>query len=295
VANLDDLRRRAGRLLAGERHTRDLDALFLELRQRSYGNKAVADVGNFAGHAQERDKGIAWKGVKSITAVLDYQVPRMRAQAKGIDFPNDRASLIAGALGALDRVPPATVKAELNVGKRRAKSALKSALGKIAFHDGRIIRPSNHLTPLEDSVLWKYTSTITHSVVFNDADLISQLGSVLRQNGLITEKDRPRLEAQRQFVGLYALEKMHLCKLVLGKNRTAQLLATVDDKDRLYVISMVGIEIGDGPAFFGMPVYSTSCLATDWCEEETLRALDDAAPCWLTPLEISPLGKLQML
>ena len=53
MARTDELKLRVDRLLAGGLNPRDLDVLFLWLRERSFGNKAVVDVGDFVAHDRE--------------------------------------------------------------------------------------------------------------------------------------------------------------------------------------------------------------------------------------------------
>lgn len=62
----DDLRMRAGRLLAGQRRVDDLDRLFLGLRDRHHGKESVREIGDFVAHRAERQKGLVTQVARDV-------------------------------------------------------------------------------------------------------------------------------------------------------------------------------------------------------------------------------------
>src|SRR3546814_12802936 len=55
----EDHKRRVARLIRGERKVADLHNLFSDLRMHQPGRATVQEIGHFAAHRHERDKGIS--------------------------------------------------------------------------------------------------------------------------------------------------------------------------------------------------------------------------------------------
>jgi hypothetical protein len=67
------LRQRVERLLSGPFRPDDLLKLFALLRLQSYGMQTVQEIGHFAAHAAERDRGISTDMAKGFFDILRFQ------------------------------------------------------------------------------------------------------------------------------------------------------------------------------------------------------------------------------
>lgn len=74
------------RFVEGRRIPRDIDAISLWIRSKSYGARAVKDVGDFVGHAEEKNQGVAWDQASLIAAMLRYTVPAVQKTDEEADL-----------------------------------------------------------------------------------------------------------------------------------------------------------------------------------------------------------------
>lgn len=287
-----ELIRRVDRLLSGQRRTSDLDALFLWLRRHSYGNSAVADVGNFVGHADERDQGVAWKAVGDIGAVLDLSMIQIVSERTGVPRPLTPDEVRRTVLTSINFEDPVVTKSETGMGKRRVRAILNAALDKIIDIDATSIFASSHITDLEKGMIRRYLNMLFIRNAFDEAALIDQLIDALVKNSLLETGDKAEFRSLSSFVAVYTVAAMHNAKLILEPGRSASLKAGFDDRtSNLHVLAVI-----DNPAiphvFNLWPIFGTTSKATEWCSDETLAASNHRM--WSYPLELGPSGKLEV-
>jgi hypothetical protein len=289
------MKRRVDRLWAGERSTRDLDVLFLWLRERSYGNRAVADIGDFVAHSDERGKGIAWQGAQWLFEQIRFMAPRIQGQAK--DNPPGSVTGFKEAIrGAFELTRPDKVRADFGLGQSAVRKLLNSALAACTGLDGKRLVISRLLSPDERRVISHFGNLLVVSPAFTDEILSQQLLVALVKNKLIPPSAKALTPAFRDFVALFAIEKMHLSKIRLRSGGAADLFASIDATSNgtrvLQVMARAQVDLNNIANIFGMPIYSTRLVAEEWCDPSMLQATTSG---WNEPLEIGPNGKLQML
>lgn len=292
----DELKRWVGRLMAGEVNTRDLDVLFLWLRGRSFGNRTVADIGDFVAHSDEREKGVAWAGVQHFFNVARFLLPRAGHTNKPpVGALND---LRSAAKSAFELSTPEEVRAATGLSKNKAAKALASALEALASLDGRKLTATRLLSPAETTALTRYTSVLISRAAFIDEELISELLLCLAKNHLIEHVPSTHPRPFRDLVSLYAIEKMHRVRITLMDGVTAQLTGGIfveDGLERLGVSATAPVSQGEFHLGVSFPIYMTTLNPREWCEPELLPPHPFMGSDWDFGLEIGPNGKLQML
>jgi hypothetical protein len=206
----------------------------------------------------------------------------------------DKETLLVGLAGALDRDRPFEAKRALGVSKREASAALKSLAGKIAAVKGKDVILSEDLTRLEQRVFKRYTTTLDARAAFDDVTLIKELRQVLMRNKLLDPGDL-RIHNIKDFVAVYAVERMHLSELSFDGNK-GHLTAGYDLVSGETVLTISGSFPIPSPklGFISVTLFLTSCRALDWCEPELLEPLS-LHHRWPTPIEVGPTGKLRFL
>lgn len=289
VPRTDEIRRRVDRLLAGEKNTRDLDSLFVWLRTRSFGNKAVADLGDFVAHSDERDKGITHRGVQRFFDQADFKMPF----PDGVVRPSVTvAQLTASVWGAFESYGPQRIKSKFHLGQSNARKELTIALATVTAADGKKISISRPLTPIQAHLLQHFSSLIVPQVAFDEKELSSQLMTSLAKNHL-TDGYRDAPQEMREFVSLYVIEKMHFTNIVLSDGRRIHLEAGITElegSDRLSVRAVGPV----GPFNLALIIYLTTLDPREHCDAVLLPG-ERLESCWNFPLEIGPTGKLQRL
>lgn len=270
--------------------SRDLDELFQWLRFRSFGNKAVADIGNFVAHADERDSGVSWKGVQSFSHVLDYQIPRIMALDRAPASPNDKESFAKVVLATLHLMPPSKVKASTHLGKRKAEKLVHDALNKVIAFNGTRLDVSDDMTDQQLELLNYFSSFVLSQPAFTGEDLAKQFAAVLQKNELIDENQKLS-HIVCEFVAIYAVEKMNGSRLILEDGKDVQLWARVDQSGWLEVVVLCPLSDTPKQTTVSSAIYTTECKATDWCSPELIKIQQP----WEMPLEINGSGRLQML
>lgn len=278
--------------MAGELNTRDLDVLFLWLRERSFGNRAVAEIGDFVAHSDERQKGFAWNGAKWLFDQADFLGRRVPPHTA---LPVTVEQFRSAALGGFELYPPAEVKTKLGIGKKMARRALMSALDAVVEPQKTRLIVSRDLTAREAEVLDYFSTRLISQPVFTGGTLVSQLQTCIVKNGLSANLSGGLPPSMRDFVVLYAVEKMHLAKIRQSDERIVGLFASKAPAEpngpeylQISAGRTVSFQQREGNVIF--PLYTTNLEAKDWCEPDLLEQFP-----WDMPLEISPSGKLQML
>jgi hypothetical protein len=156
-------------------------------------------------------------------------------------------------------------------------------------------KPTSNLSDEELRVLQYIANRFIWKPTFTDDEVVQDFCDVLVLNNIVLEDDRPSLLAEREFISLYALIRMHGTTIVLKDGTTAQLLAGYANKHDVLEVK-VQIEFNDGPKPISAPVcmYATTLKPEDHCDVSLLALPDDyLARVWRMPLEIGDNGKLR--
>lgn len=295
MARADELKRRTERLLAGEKNTRDLDVLFLWLRDRTFGNRAVADVGDFVAHSDERDKGISWRGVQWWFDMMSFHLPRL---AKAADIiPATVEEVCAAVLASFELTSPEDVRAQTGIGKKKARQILSKALSAMEGFDGATIIPKRELSPKEQQLFNEYSGRIAFRPAFTANDLTSQFATCLVRNRLADASLGSLPSEVSDFVATYAIEKMHLAHIRLKNGNLAVIEAGIcvrDGTSTIDAFAYMDVHPQAATRKIGFPLYQTHLDALKFCAPELLPELPTEVR-WDFPLEIGSDGKLRTL
>jgi hypothetical protein len=258
--------------------------LFLWLRGRSYGNHAVAEVGDFVAHSDERDKGISWRKIRGLTDLLAFHFPM-----NDLQMPRTHAQLSAAALAALEAYGPEDVKKTTGMGYAKAKHTLVKAL-KYVFPLGDKFTVAPGLSEAEQKLLKHYTSVIPVREAFTEHELVRQFLVALTKNkmiqpGAFSGKFVPQ-------IALFTMLQMHQTAIALPEGRTAMLYITHEHGgDSPFLAVSAHLPIPEAPSgTLSMNIFKTSLKPEDWCDPELMELHP-----WDFPLHLGASGKLEML
>ena len=145
----EELRRRARRLLNGDRRTEDLDRLYLGLRGRARGFDAVREIGDFVAHRDERSKGFISQVARDVFTSVDVWSMDLRGlKASWTDIGRAAEANLRLASNAL-------VKDGCGCGKSIAKQRVDSALEKISGGERITEAEARALTFLGNRFIWR--------------------------------------------------------------------------------------------------------------------------------------------
>lgn len=294
MPNNADIQCRVDRLLAGQRRARDLDAIFLWLRTRSFGHQTVKDIGDFVAHGDERDKGVAWVGVRSISKTLAFHIPRITKASRGELTPSDKQALQEAVIGSWHLARPEDVKAETGLEKNKVGKILKAAFKKIDSFDGRQVFTRDSLSETEERLLRKYSSTLSFNAIFSDKVLLDEFFICLRRNDLLSVNPINDVQGLTCFLAVFAIEKMHLSRIALEDGTVVRLRGGIAPEQGCTLVTYAAFETPNHWAtrhLYSM-VFETSCDSNRWCERDLLET---SVGQWDFPLEINSKGKLSRL
>ncbi len=278
------------RFIAGTRNPRDLDAIFLWIRAKSFGLKTVKDIGDFVAHAEEKNQGIIWDRGSLLAAIFHFHIPRIVKH----DQPSeaiDVAALTDATWAAFKMQGAADVKRRTGIGQNQAKRILEKALSKIYMVGSKVC--VDDLNGEEFRIFDLFSTVIVVSPAFDDLRLIREFSECLLKNLFITEAEVPAVMAAREYVAIYAIEKMHLCHLTIENQSPCILSAHVSRESEgamLSVMCATTVHVGTQTNDLIAEVFSTTCKAIEWVDETLWRP--GVFGSWIVPIEISNSGKL---
>lgn len=274
IASVDHVRRVA-RLLRGDRHVTDLDRLFSDLRSAVPGRPTVTELGDFAAHRQERDKGVVIKRAADMQVSGRIWVRQLLGIAPSLD--EARAAGYANLNVATDE----QIRNRLGVSRQAARSRFVQGMNKLAKKKKVNQKERDAINYLGTSFLWLYA--------FDDRQLIQELSDVLVEAGALATEDREAFASLAPFVTLYALALMNGARLRFTDYTTAPLrLCVRAGSNTLWIKAEIPIEDIGKPIGCRLPVFQTSLNAAACCAPELLEnpALMDG------PVEIGAEGRL---
>jgi hypothetical protein len=273
MTNIDH-QRRAARIARGERHVTDLDRLFGDLRSARPGRSTVTEIGDFAAHREERDKGITMNRAAEMQTSARIWVRQL------LRIPPSLDEARAAGLANLRIASDAQIRQALGVSRETARSRFIQGMKKLAKKKKVSDKERAAINYLGTSFIWRYA--------FDDKQLIEELADVLIETGALAQEDRAAFADAAPFVALHALTLMHRAQLRLPDGGTAPLRLSVSPEATLQIRAEIQVEDVGKPIGCRIPVFETSLKAASHCAPELLK---DAA-MMAGPIEIGSSGQL---
>ncbi|MBC7985316.1 MAG: hypothetical protein H7X93_01395 [Sphingomonadaceae bacterium] len=274
-----DLSRRLGRLLRGERRSEDLDRLFLALRERHGAHPSVREIGDFVAHRDQREKGPVTQKARDVFTSFQSWL-RISVMREPFTLADIRKVAEANLRNATD----AQLEARLGLKRAVVKSVLAQALNKA--EKGRDATPRERKTVdyLGGAFIW--------NPAFTDIEVVEDLLHVLGDTGLLQKADHAAFHTLSEFITLYVLTLMHGSAVLLENGDRADLVAGFANAEgRLEVKAVLTVNDLKKPVFAPACLFWTTLLGTAYCAPELLYDPSD----WQGPLEINRDGKLAPL
>jgi hypothetical protein len=237
------------RLLRGERHVDDLNRLFLDLRQQSSGQGIVREIGDFAAHRDQRNKGVAMKraadiqiSAKAWYRQLNDEVPTLEEARKTAE-----ANL---RIATPERIFNAT-----GMTTQQARSHYHKAEKKLAKGKRPNARQEKAFNWLAGTFIWE--------TAFNDSDLFEEFSNALLETGSLKESENVNFLKIKDFLSLYSLTVMHLSSLLLPDKSLAPLRLMIrKETGTLRIKASIPIIDEGKPVSCGISIFETNLDAT---------------------------------
>ena len=279
---------RVERFLSPECQPEDLTQIFLSLRQESYGNECVKEVGDFVAHRKEREKGITTQRVRDYFTML----PVMQTGGQQLDISNLPPDIIdfLDAAFRMYGIEFLHEKTGLNTG--RAKRAFLQFRSKIKPIGGGKIGIKEYITAEEQLVANCLTNRSLLIPAFDDDKLIQELLRVLKIHELISAADINSVLSKKHLVAAYVISVMHQSKIIQlpadaeinGAIYKGTLAAFAMSSRQLFQYSEIAAK---SPVFkpIGFPIFKTSAPAEKFCDASLIG--DPRLTFWECPIELS--------
>lgn len=274
MTNLDHSRRLA-RLLRGERNVTDLDRLFADLRFAEPGRLTVREIGDFAAHRAERDKGIAMKRAGDLQTSARIWTRQQLGTVPSIDEAR------AAGMANLNIVTEVQIRDRLKVSRQQARGLFIQGMNKLAA--GKDVGKKERA-----AVNWLGTSFIWLNA-FDDNLLVQDLAEVLIDTGAMSVAERDPFLECGPFIALHALTLMHGARLLLPDGEYAPLrIAVREETGTLRIRAEIPLENIGKPVGCRVSLFETALQANDHCTPGLIvnGAAGDG------PVEIDAAGRL---
>lgn len=259
----------ASRIASGQSSARDIDRLFLWLRDRSYGNTIIRDIGDFTAHSFERDRGIIvsdfrrfvdafqtfnwffWSlGYSARPAASSVEVKKVALA--NLSFRSDnwcQSHLGFSRIRAVNYVTSACRKI---TGLIPAEGPLRFTIGFIGFEK---------LNTRERAALMASAGAMPDQV-FGSDDIRDQLTNVLQKNAFDPDIISA-IEQQNAMISAYFIEKMNGCYIQISPESRVRLKMS-SFSGKLSIFGEFVLPWGEVQAEMHHPVFQSECNPSDW-------------------------------
>jgi hypothetical protein len=280
---------RVERLLRGEFRPDDMAGLFLFARDHCDGREAVADIGHFIAHHQERDRGIVTRLTREWFAVVRFHMARfvpggpheMPARQMPSATP-DYFKIAARRIGAQ------TVRSDTGLRLVEAERHLLAVVSRMTQNsDGTWALPPS-MAPAEHRIVQCAASYLVAKPAFEEEKLYVEFIDTLKSNGLISkEQIRTNGEDLRRLVGLFAISVMHNCLVQVGDGTTVQLKGlAISEGNRIGIYAEIPTSYG---VAWNTEMFHMDTDVNTACESELIDAT------WDFEIELNPGQRLARL
>lgn len=276
----DDLRHRARRFMAGDRHVADLDRLFLGLRARAGPQSCFREIGDFVAHRDTREKGLITQRGRDVFTSVDVWSLKMRGR------DSTWADISRAARANLRLASDKQLEAGCGCQRSSAKQRLQRALAKVEQGKRPTDKEVQTLDYLGNRFIWK--------PAFTSAQLRAEFMHVLLQHGIIQPGEADCSEETHTFLALYALALMHGSKILLENGHRGRLFAGFANRQRhLEVkIEIVFNELSK-PLMAPICLYLTELSPEENCTPTLLNPSGSVLfSHWDFPIDLGSDGKL---
>lgn len=262
---LEDHKRRVARLLRGERKVADLHSLFSDLRMHQPGRATVQEIGHFAAHRYERDKGI------SLARANDIQTSARLWQLQQDGRKPSAEHLKEAGYANLRIIPTERIREHLGISRQTAEQSFAKAIKKYAAELPLKEREFQALKLFGLSMMWQFALC--------DEALWKDFVDLLVDEGSLAEEQRSVFEPVLTFVNLYALNIMHGARLRMTDGTMTQLrLAASAESGLLRIKANILVSDTQKPVTISVPIFESSLMAVDYCDPSILTMLDEVVP-----------------
>lgn len=288
-----DIAPRVTRMLAGEWHLEDIPRLFKWARdtKKIPWNTPVRDVADFDAHMDERDKGLTWQLGVAFCA-------RQRLLPLGPDSHLPTLDdLIRAQEAMLTITQNSDPVAKIGMTHDQVAEHLKTAIGKLKSFDGRTETFKTPLTAKEKLIYGSFRQMRSIPFAFTAFSLTEQLANFLITEGVLEPAKKSDFLKLQCRIGAFAISRMHLTKLKLGKvPGSATLAANTSSKHPGKLVVHLQYEPPGATNIVNVvPIYLSSCDAKDWVVDELLPVTNgrvEMAQGW-PALDVNAEGKLR--
>ena len=292
-----EYRIRAQRFLTGEFHVDDLNRLLLYLRENSFGNQTVYDVGNMLGHGDSRTKGISVKRVSDLYEIARFQFERLgRDVAAPLALDDAPASLPAVMDATLRLLSDEVLARETGLRRDQASTMLTKIKRKFrAKADGRIGWGAPSIRATEIALITCLTQYILSQPAYTADDFFLETQALLIRHGFMDAGQEALLLRRKPHLILFAIAAMHGARYALPDGETAEAEAgwASDTGDAiLSVATRMTVMYGGKQVEVMFPTFATDLRAEEWAHD---YEPERRSVTWLSPLEITSEPKLRPL
>lgn len=275
---------RVKRLISGQAGFRDLDRIFQWARSRSFGNRAVKDVGDFAAHREEKNAGITWAATRNFTISLRFHMYKLKEPERiDINHFND------AAWSNFNRLEQHEFSSIFGLSKSKVKMHLKNALAKVEQIAQGKFAPRIQYSEVERRILDYMITRLLSRPIFTQDQIAEELSTCLRQNGLITDAQKKDIVNQSDLIALFAIETLHGAKILFSKDDFAWISAD-EYEDKITLHARTPMPMSWGTFDVSFPLVLTNLVWNRHCDETVPRRIShDQA------IEFTQEGKLTLI
>lgn len=291
-----EFRLRAQRFLTGEFNVDDLNRLFLFLRQNSYGNQTVRDIGHMIGHADSRESGISLRRVNDFYDITQFQAQKVDQYPDWtLDICDAPPSLIRAMEATFRLLDDDIIMRDTGLRRDQAGTALTKLKRRFQPKDnGRLMWTG--APPLEKhfALLKCLTSYIISRPAYDGDALFTETLALLVRHGFMETHQEPLLLARKPHLLLYAIAAMHGVSYQINEDATVEAEAGwASDTGEALLVVTANIEVDHKRNIsWGFPIFSTDLLARDWVADYSSNFRHGQ---WTVPIELTNEPKLRTI
>jgi hypothetical protein len=298
LSKKEEYRKRAQRLIAGDFHIEDLNRLLLFLRENSFGNKNVREIGDMIAHGDTREKGISFQHVSDKMELIEFKLPHIEAYPSipEISLEDAPRNFLPAMEACLRLMDTSTIRTQLNMNKRSAERSLRRIKSQFfEKENGCFALRGYTLSQAEQKLIKVLTSMLSGASLYTGDQLFDEIEKLLVRHKFIDKNQAPQLLARKPHILLFAIERMHLVEFPLtnGKRVVAQAGWDLENglaKLNVYISHVISWQ-GSNRTIISL-LFSTDLSAEEWAPEFNPLLGSKLISC---PIEMTSEPRLRLL